>query len=133
MRVLEARIGEPEVIEPVIEGLARHRDGEIGHIGEVGQARAPGLVHLTENDLLLRAVEGTPGSDPALEGAADAGAELGMAADHLLEDGNRPQARGGLEEWDDLTVPDGMERIRAPRRPRGIFFWEGRRGSWSRR
>ena len=37
-----------------------------------------------------------------------------MAADHLLEDGNRPQARGGLEEWDDAlnaTAPQGSAAV----------------------
>ena len=114
MGMLEAGIGEPEVIEPVVERLAGDGDGKIAHVGEVGQAHAPGLVDLAEDDLLLGTVQGAPGSDPALEGAADAGAELGMAADDLLEEGDGPQARGGLEQRDDLAVPDTRERIGAP-------------------
>ena len=35
MGVLEARVGQPKVIEPVIEGLAGHRDGKVSHVGEV--------------------------------------------------------------------------------------------------
>ena len=112
MGMLEAGIGEPEVIEPMIERLAGDGDGEFGHVGEVGQAHAPGLVHLAEDDLLLGTMQGAPGSDPALEGAADAGAEFGMAADDLLEESDGPQARGGLEERDDLAVPDSSRADR---------------------
>ena len=54
--MLEAGIGEPEVIEPVIERLTGDGDGKIGHVGEVGQAHASGLVHLAEDDLLLGAM-----------------------------------------------------------------------------
>ena len=68
--MLEAGIGEPEVVETVIERRAGDRDGEIAHIGEVGQAHTPRLVDLAENDLLLRAVDGTPGADPTLQGPA---------------------------------------------------------------
>jgi hypothetical protein len=117
--MLEARIGEPEVIKPVIEGLTCDGHGEIAHGGEVGQAHASGLVHLAEDDLLLGAVEGAPGPDPALESAADAGAEFRMAADHLLEEGDGAQPWRGLEQRDDLAVPDGVKRIGAPAPARG--------------
>ena len=51
-----------------------------------------GLMRLAEDDVLLRAVQRPPGADAPLQRAADAGAELGMAAEDLLEDGDRPQA-----------------------------------------
>ncbi len=52
MGVLEAGIGEPEMVEPVVERLARDRDREIGHIGEVRQAEAAGLMHLEASNYL---------------------------------------------------------------------------------
>ena len=122
MGMLEARIGEPEVIEPVIEGLAGDGDGQIGHVGEVGQAHPAGLVHLPEDDLLLGAMERPPGSDAPLQGAADAGAELGMAADDLLEDGDGPQARGGFEQRDDLAVPDASPADRGAAARAGLLL-----------
>ena len=39
--VLEARVGEPEVVEPVFERHVRHRDTEVGHVGEAGQSDPP--------------------------------------------------------------------------------------------
>ena len=111
MGMLEARIGQPEVVEPVLEGLAGDGDREVAHVGEVGQDEPPGLVHLAEDDLLLGAVQRSPAPDPPLQGAADPGANLGMAPQRLLEDGDRPQARGGPQQGDDLAVPDAGERL----------------------
>jgi len=54
MDMLEAAIGQPEVIEPVDQWLARDGDAEIGHVGEIRQTHATGLVNLTENDLAPR-------------------------------------------------------------------------------
>jgi hypothetical protein len=51
---------------------------------------------LAEDDVLLDAVEGPPNANAPLQGAADAGAERGMAAADLLENGHRPQARRAL-------------------------------------
>jgi hypothetical protein len=36
MGMLKTGIGEPEVIEPVIELRTRDRDAEVAHVGEVG-------------------------------------------------------------------------------------------------
>ena len=32
--MLKAAIGQPEVIKPMDQGLARNRDAQIGHVGE---------------------------------------------------------------------------------------------------
>jgi len=114
MRVLEARVGEAKVIEPVVEHDAGDRDAEVGHIGEVGQAHAPRLMGLAKNDVLLLAMHGPPGADPALEGAADAGAEIGMAPDDLLEDRDRAQAGRGCEHRHDLRLEQLAERVGSP-------------------
>jgi hypothetical protein len=68
-------------------------------------------VRLAKDHLLLRAVDGTPGADPALEGAAHAAAEIGMAAQQLVEHGHGPQPRRRLEHRHDLTRPDLGQRI----------------------
>ena len=56
MGVLEAGIGEPEMIEPMVERLARDRDREISHVGEIRQAEPAGFMHLTEDDFLFLAM-----------------------------------------------------------------------------
>ena len=109
--VLEARVGEPEVVEPVIEGLAGDRDAEVGHVGEVREAEAARLVGLAEDDVLLGAVDGPPGADAPLEGPADAGAEIGVAAQDLLEDRHGSQAGRGLKQGDDLGLEEVAQRI----------------------
>lgn len=48
MGVLEARISQPKVVEPMLERLAGDGDGEFAHIGEVRQSEPIGLVHLAE-------------------------------------------------------------------------------------
>ena len=70
MGMFEAREGEPEVIEPVIERLARDGDAELGHVGEVGQAHPPRRVLLAEHHIAAGAVESSPSGDAALQGPA---------------------------------------------------------------
>jgi hypothetical protein len=118
--MLEARVGQPEVVQPVVERLAG--DGELAHVGEVRQAEPPRLVQLAEEHLLLRAVQRPPGADPALQGAADGAAELRVSAQHLLENRDRPQARRALQKRHDLAFPDPGQRVRpAPSPWRGLL------------
>ena len=109
--VLEARVGEPEVVEPVIEGLAGHADAEVGRVGKVRERGPARLVDLAEDDVLVGSVDGSPGTDAPLERAADAGAEVGVAAQDLLEDRHRSQAGGRLEQGHDLGLEEVTERI----------------------
>ena len=83
--MLEAGIGQAEVVETVVERRAGDGDGEIAHLGEVGQTHAPRFVDLAKDDLLVRAMDGAPGADPTLQGPAHARAELGIAPQNLLE------------------------------------------------
>ena len=104
--------------------MAPDRDAGVAHVGEVGQSGPARLVKLPEDDLLLVAMDGSPRSDPTLQGAADAGAEFGVASDHLLEDGDRSKAGRGLQHRHDLRLEDGSQRVRAtplpnPLPPRG--------------
>ena len=114
MGVFEAGIDEAEVIEPVIEGHAADGDGEVAHVGKVGQAHAPGLMRLAENHLAFGAMQGAPGANAPLQRPADAMPEFGMAPDHLLEDRDWPQARRRRQHRHDLLLENGAERIGAP-------------------
>ena len=81
MDMFEAAMGQPEVIKPMDQGLARDGDAQIGHVGEIRQAHAAGFLNLVENDLPLGPVQGPPVTDPALRVAGfprqvpDGGAE----------------------------------------------------------
>jgi hypothetical protein len=90
MGVLEARIGEPEVVEPVIERRPRDGDAKRARVGEVGQSDPAGLVRLPEDDLPLFPMDRPPGPDPALQSATHAGSEIAVAPKDLLEDCDRP-------------------------------------------
>jgi hypothetical protein len=109
------------MIQAMIEGLPCNADDQISHIGEVRQTEPAGRVLLTKDDVLLRAVDRPPGADPAFQGAADAFAEIGMAAAHLGEDTDRAQFRGGLEHWHNLAVPEGGEGIGSAPAPRRLL------------
>ena len=80
MGVLKPGIGEPEVVEAMIERHARDGDAQFAHVGEVRQADLTHFVGLTEDDFLLLAVDCSPGPDPALQRAADAISKLRVAA-----------------------------------------------------
>ena len=60
MGMLEARVGQPEVIEPVIERLAGDGDAQVGHVGEIRQPHPARLMDLAEDHLLVRAVQRAP-------------------------------------------------------------------------
>jgi hypothetical protein len=76
-------------------------------------AHPAGFVHLAEDHLLVRAMQRSPGTDAALQGAPHARGQRGMAPLHLFEDGNRPQLRGGLQHRYDLGVEEISQRVRA--------------------
>ena len=104
---------QPEVIEPVIERLARDGDAKRRHRGEVGQAHPPRRVVLAEHHIAARAMKSPPSGDAALQGAAHAGGNLRMATADLLEDRHRPDARSSLKHWHDLALPYAGERVGA--------------------
>jgi hypothetical protein len=88
--MLEARACESEVIKAVLQRDAGHRDAQAVHLGEVGQPYATGLVHLAKDHVALLAMQGAPSANAPLEGAANAGWQLWMAAHQLLEHRHRP-------------------------------------------
>jgi hypothetical protein len=111
VRVLEARVGEPEVIQPMIQRHAGHRDGQFAHLGEIRQPQPPRLVRLAEDHVALGPVHGPPGADAPLQRAAHAARELGVAPQQFLEDRDRPHAGCGLQQRHDFRVEDLGQRI----------------------
>src|SRR5882762_3678615 len=69
---------------------------------------------LSEDDVLLGAVQRPPGTDAPLQRAADTSADLGMAAPDLIKNGDRPQPRNALEQRHHLAVPNRGQRILPP-------------------
>ena len=114
MGVLEAGIGEPEVIEPMIERRPRDRDADVAHVGEVRQSGPAGLVDLPEDDLLLFPMDGAPCADSPLQGPPDPSPEFGIASEHLFEDGDGSKAGSGLQHRHDLRLEDIGQRVRPP-------------------
>lgn len=92
MGMFEAGIGELKIVETVVERLPGDGDAGAAHVGEIRQAYAAGPVHLPEDNLLLLAMDGAPGSDATLDRAANGVAQFGVTAQHLLEDGDRLDA-----------------------------------------
>src|SRR5712691_5078355 len=52
------------------------------------------------------------GANATLQRAPDAGTDIGMAAADLVENGDRPQARGALEQGHHLAVPNRGQGVR---------------------
>lgn len=109
----EAGIDEAEVIEPMIEGHAADGDGEVRHVGEVGQAHAAGFMRLAEDHLAFGAMQGAPTANAPLQRASDTGPEFGMTPDHLLVDCDGPQSRRRGQHRYDLLLENGRERVGA--------------------
>lgn len=106
------------MIEHVAKGLAADRDAQERHVGEVRQSHPARFMHLPEDHILLGAVQHAPGPDPPFQCAPDTRREFGMAAQHLFEDGHRPQSGRFLQERHDFGIEDGLERIGPPALPR---------------
>ena len=86
---------------------------------------------LTEDDVLLGAVEGPPRADATLQRAADAGTDLGMPSTDLVEEatGRNPATLLSSGTTSLSQTADNGSR----RRSRGACFCDGNRGSCSMR
>jgi hypothetical protein len=62
-------VGEHEVVDQVGERAAEDGHAQVGAVGEVAGTQAAGVMHLGEEDLLGRPVQGPPPLDPPLQGA----------------------------------------------------------------
>jgi hypothetical protein len=99
------------MIEPVIERHTGDIDAVIAHVGEIGKPQPSWRMLLPEDDVLLGSVQRPPGADAPLQRAANTGADLGMAAPDLVENGHPPQAWGALQQRHYLAVPNLSQRI----------------------
>jgi len=61
---------------------------------------------LAEDHILLRPVLRLQGANAAFQSAPDACRQCGMAAEHLVEQGDRPQPWRRREHRHDLGFPD---------------------------
>src|SRR5689334_15370542 len=68
---------------------------------------------LAKDHVPLRSVQAMPGAHPPLERAAQpVPIAVRMATLHLLEQGDRPQAGPAFQQWQDVALPDPVQRIR---------------------
>src|ERR1700757_3393792 len=111
MRVLPAREGQAEVIEPVIERHSGDADTVIAHVGEIGQPQPTRRMVLPEDNVSLGPVERSPVADAPLEGSAHADADLRMAAPDFVENGHWAQAGCAFQQRHHLAVPNRGQRI----------------------
>jgi hypothetical protein len=88
---------------------------------------------LSEDDVLLGAVERPPCADAPLQRAADAGANLGMTPPDLIKDGDRPQTGDALLSSGTTSLSQTADNGSRRRRSRGACFCDGNRGSASMR
>ena len=82
---LDVGVGQHEVEKEMREGCPGDGDRQFLHMGEVGLATLARLVDLRKDDVMVGAVEGTPGRDMALEATQLAGGIALRSA--LREDG----------------------------------------------
>lgn len=75
-------------------------------------------MHLSEDDLLLRAMDGAPGADAPLQRTANV-AQIGVTAQRLLEDSYRANAGRRLQHRHDLGLKNIGKRT-------GTAFLPGR-------
>jgi hypothetical protein len=90
---------------------AGNRDAERARVGEVRQAKTAGFMLLPEDDVLFRAGQRPPSPHAPFQRASDAGADLGMAPPYLFQNRNGADARGRLQDRDDLAIPNIGKRV----------------------
>jgi hypothetical protein len=127
--MLPAAIGEDEVEEAMRQRLARDGHAQLGGVGEVRQGHAARLGRLSEDHVPLRAVQGAPVADPALERSANTVVREGIRIGHLEMPQTRHRLDGGvaLEDRHEHRLPDRLERIGNGAAPVGLALrrWAG--------
>ena len=127
MGMLETRECQSEVIEPMRQRDAGNRDAERARVGEVGQAKAAGLVLLPEDDVLFWAGQRPPTPHAPFQCPPDAGADLGVPPPELFENRNGADAGGRLQDRDDLAIPNIGKRVGpSPATRRLLLGWQAR-------
>ena len=117
VRVLEARAGEAEVVEPMLERHAGDTDPQLAHLGEVREPHPARLVLLAEDHLPLPAMQRPPCPDPPLQRSPDARVQLRMSALQFLENRDRPHRRRRDQHRQHVDVEDIQQRIGSPPTP----------------
>lgn len=108
---LPVRVGQDEVIDQMLERLARNRHAQLVHVREVGSGQSARFMLLGEEDLLGRSVQGPPAPDVPLQRPQLAVGEAArMPPLQFLKDGLALQAGLVLQEDADL-LPDVGEGI----------------------
>ena len=129
--VLEAGVGQPEVVQPVRQRRAGHDDAEVGGGGEVWQAEQTGRLGCAK-DLLVGTVQGAPAEHPAFQGAAQLVGSSGWrrSSSSKMVTGRRSGvccSRGMTSSSKMPASGSGRRRVRT------VGFWEGSCGSDSMR
>ena len=132
MGVFKARERQAEVIKSAVEELAGDGDAEIGHFSEVRQSHPARRMLLAKDDLPIRTVHHPPSPDAPLERPPRSGAQVRMAAEEFLEDGDR-LSPGAAFNIGMTSLSQTSAKGSARRRSRRAFFWPGSRGSFSMR
>jgi hypothetical protein len=114
MGMREAREGEAEVIEPMLQHDAGDGDAELTRVGEVGEAEATGFMLLPEDHILLGSGQRSPRPHASFQRAADAWADLGMAPSHLSEYADGPDTWFCLQDRQNLGAPKVGKRVWPP-------------------
>jgi hypothetical protein len=88
MGMLEAAIGQPKVIQAMIQRFTSDGYTQFAHGGEIRKAHLARFMDLPEHYLLLRAMLRIPGPYPPLQSATNTAAKLWMSAQNLFVNGD---------------------------------------------
>ena len=98
--VLEAGVGQPEVVQQVPQRRAGDDAPQVVGGGEVRQPQASGRMDLREHHLLVGAVPGAPVAHAAFQRAAHPRRQFRVPAQQFLKDRCRAQLRRALQQRD---------------------------------
>ena len=122
MGMLEARTGEPEVIQPVVEPDPRDPYTQIGHVRKIRQPHPPRLVHLAEDHIAIRALQRPPTADPTLHRPPHSIGKLRMTTLHFFEHRDGADSRRTLQKRYNLAIEDIRQRIGATATARRLLL-----------
>jgi hypothetical protein len=93
-----ARVGQRELVQPMVERHTLDRDRHLARIREVRQSLPSRLMRLSEVHFVLLAFQCAPGADPPLQRAQHARRQsTRMLPLQFLEDRHRGQARSASQ------------------------------------
>src|SRR5665647_2699727 len=107
-----SRVGQCELIQAVSKHHAGNLHVQFIRYGEVRDALAPRWVFLRKVDLPLDSKLGPPQAYAPLQGPEHAGVPLtGITALEFFEQGDGVEPGIGLQQRDDLAVPNRTQRV----------------------